>query len=127
MEKEEKTSSCKVYRQVASRPSETAWGFLMEMRKKTEAAPSITMVQDTTECDLILCGHTHGGQVTLFGIWAPYLTMKRSITGYGQRFMSGFSESKDGVPVYVSNGTGEFFPRVFARPQVIIFTFYADD
>jgi len=40
MKKEEKTSSCKVYRQVASRPSETAWDFLMEMRKKTEAAPS---------------------------------------------------------------------------------------
>jgi len=89
--------------------------------------PDITMKQDTTGIDLILSGHTHGGQCTFFGIWAPYFTLRHSITEYGQRFVSGWSKSADGVPVYVSNGTGEFLPRVFARPQVIIITLHNKD
>jgi len=84
--------------------------------------PDISMMQNTNGIDLILSGHTHGGQITFFGIWAPYLTFTNHITNYGQRFRSGWSESKDGVPVFVSNGVGEYFPRVFARPQVIILT-----
>ena len=82
----------------------------------------ITMRQPTAGIDLIVSGHTHGGHVTFFGLWAPALTLSRVVTGYGQRFMSGWTKSRDGVPVYVSNGTGGYFPRVFARPQVIIFT-----
>lgn len=89
--------------------------------------PDITMVQDTTSVDLILSGHTHGGQVTFFGIWAPALTLRKKTTGYGQRFMSGWGRSRDGTPVYVSNGTGyqADMPRVFARPQVILITLAA--
>jgi len=82
----------------------------------------ITMRQPTTGVDLVLSGHTHGGHVTFFGLWAPALTLSRAVTHYGQRFMSGWAKSRDGVPVYVSNGTGGYFPRVFARPQVIILT-----
>jgi len=86
--------------------------------------PDITMEQDTEGIDLILSGHTHGGQITLFGIWAPALANSKSISKYGQRFMSGWAESRDGVPVYVSNGTGDMngVPRIFAKPQVVIFT-----
>jgi predicted MPP superfamily phosphohydrolase len=84
--------------------------------------PDVTMKQDTSRVDLILSGHTHGGQITFLGIWAPYFTFRTIITEYGQRFVSGWSKSRDGVPVYVTNGTGEYMPRVFARPQVIIFT-----
>jgi len=90
--------------------------------------PDITMIQDTSSVDLILSGHTHGGQVTFFGIWAPELTLRKTITNYGQRFMSGWAKSRDGVPVYVSNGTGYLsgVPRVFARPQVIVITLAVD-
>ena len=88
--------------------------------------PDVTMVQDTASVDLILSGHTHGGQITFFGLWAPALTGRKNITEYGRRFMSGWAESRDGTPVYVSNGTGTFknIPRVFARPQVILLTLY---
>ena len=86
--------------------------------------PDVTMTQDTTSVDLILSGHTHGGQITFFGLWAPELTLRKTITDYGQRFMSGWAKSRDGIPVYVSNGTGylSYVPRVFARPQVILIT-----
>lgn len=89
--------------------------------------PDVTMVQDSSSADLILSGHTHGGQITLFGLWAPALTLSQNITKYGQRFMSGWSTSQSGTPVYVSNGTGTFqsVPRVFARPQVIYLTLYS--
>ncbi|MCL2200551.1 MAG: metallophosphoesterase [Oscillospiraceae bacterium] len=84
--------------------------------------PDITMKQDTTGVDLVLSGHTHGGQITFFGIWAPYLTLRSTISDYGQRFRTGWAESADGVPVLVSNGAGDYLPRVFARPQVIVLT-----
>jgi len=83
--------------------------------------PDISMRQDTTGVDLILSGHTHGGQITFFGLWAPAMY---SISQYGQRFRSGWAASADGVPVYVSNGVGGYLPRIFARPQVILMTLY---
>jgi len=82
----------------------------------------ITMRQPTRGIDLVLSGHTHGGHVRFFGLWAPALTLSRAVSHYGQRFMSGWAKSRDGVPVYVSHGVGGYFPRVFARPQVIILT-----
>jgi len=90
--------------------------------------PDVTMVQDT-HADLTLCGHTHGGQVNLFGIWAPHFTFAKNITKYGQRFRSGWCKARNGVPVFVSNGiaagtTG--VPRIFARPQVVVVTLKAD-
>jgi hypothetical protein len=88
--------------------------------------PDVTMVQDTSAVDLVLCGHTHGGHITFFGLWAPALMPFNRITRYGQRFMGGWSESLDGVPVYVSRGAGSFarVPRVFARPEVVLVTFF---
>jgi len=74
----------------------------------------------------VLSGHTHGGQITFFGAWAPYLTFSKDITDYGQRFRSGWAASRDGAPVYVSNGTGQYMLRVFARPQVILITMRSD-
>jgi len=91
--------------------------------------PDVAMRQDTTAVDLILAGHTHGGQITFFGVWAPYFSINRGITAYGQRFASGPAVSRDGTPVFVSNGaTVDFYglPRVFARPQIIIITMRAE-
>ncbi|MCL1895699.1 MAG: metallophosphoesterase family protein [Clostridiales bacterium] len=83
--------------------------------------PDNTMTQDTASVDLVLSGHTHGGHITFFGKWAPALTLVKDITKYGQRFMSGWASSRDGAPVYVSNGTGSYtsIPRSFAQPEVV--------
>lgn len=80
------------------------------------------MVQSTVGIDLVLSGHTHNGQITFFGI--PLYLLRGSITSYGMRFGYGFAESKDGVPVFTSNGIGDYYtvPRIFARPEVVIFT-----
>ena len=86
--------------------------------------PDVTMQQSTVGIDLILSGHTHGGQIAFFG-YAMYL-LRGSITDYGTRFSYGFSHSADGVPVFTSRGIGVYYtlPRIFARPEVVIFTMY---
>jgi len=68
--------------------------------------------------DLVLAGHTHGGQVTFFGLWAPYLP-----SDYGQKYRTG-AVSVNGATVIVSNGVGIIFPplRFFARPQIVVVT-----
>ena len=83
--------------------------------------PDVSMQQDTSGIDLILSGHTHGGQVNFFGIWSLGLE-SRVISEYGERFREGWSTSRDGVPIYICRGIGEYYPRVFARPQVTIIT-----
>jgi len=85
--------------------------------------PDVSMQQDTTGVDLILSGHTHGGQLNLFGIWSIGLDT-RIISDYGSRFQGGWAESQDGIPVYVCRGIGEYYPRVFARPEVTLLTLH---
>ncbi len=65
--------------------------------------------------DLALCGHTHGGQVTLFGLYSPL----------ADRPMPAFrSQWQDvvGVPTLYSNGLGTtLLPiRFMAHPQIHI-------
>ena len=85
--------------------------------------PDVTMQQDTTAVHLILSGHTHGGQFNFFGRWSIGLD-SRVISEYGTRFRSGWAESRDGTPVYVCQGIGEYYPRVFARPEVTLLTLF---
>jgi predicted MPP superfamily phosphohydrolase len=68
--------------------------------------------------DLMLSGHTHGGQVTFFGLWAPYLSSE-----FGQKYRTGMVRN-DNATVIVSNGIGTIFPplRFFARPQIVEIT-----
>ncbi|MCL2560416.1 MAG: DUF1294 domain-containing protein [Turicibacter sp.] len=86
--------------------------------------PDVTMAQSTEGIDFILSGHTHGGQITFFGY--PFYLLLGGITDYGTRFARGFNYSADGVPVFASNGVGVYYnwPRIFARPEVVIFTMY---
>lgn len=69
---------------------------------------------DTDRIDLMLSGHTHGGQVTFFGLWAPLLP-----SSFGQKYRTGLVETEN-TRVLVSNGVGTVTPplRFFARPQI---------
>jgi len=87
--------------------------------------PDISMQQPTLGINLMVAGHTHGGQVTFFGF--PFYLLRRGITNYGLRFAHGFNYSADGVPIFTSRGVGPYYnwPRIFARPEVIIFTMHS--
>lgn len=50
---------------------------------------------------LVLCGHTHGGQVRLPGLGAPVVPSR-----YGQRYAMGWVQGAHGTPAYVSRGLG---------------------
>ena len=49
--------------------------------------------------DVVLCGHTHGGQITFFG-YAPVIP-----SAYGQKYRTGTVE-RNGSKVIISNGAG---------------------
>jgi uncharacterized protein len=73
---------------------------------------------ETPIVDVVLSGHTHGGQVTFFGLWAPYMSSE-----YGQKYMGGFAETPF-TTVYVTRGIGmTMLPvRFFARPEITVLT-----
>jgi predicted MPP superfamily phosphohydrolase len=71
------------------------------------------------QVDLVLSGHTHGGQVTLFGTWALYVPSQ-----YGQKYRTGIVEN-EAATVIVSNGVGVSTPlpiRLYAPAQIVIVT-----
>ena len=86
--------------------------------------PDVVMYQSTQWVDLVLTGHLHGGQITFFGY--PIYLLAGSITNYSDNFPPGFSATPDGVPLFNTRGVGVHrrAPRVFARPEVIIFTMH---
>ena len=71
--------------------------------------------------DLTLAGHTHGGQVTLFGLYAPITASQ-----YGMRYRSGLKHSCHGTPIIISNGLGTSrHPiRLFAPTDIVIVTLH---
>lgn len=78
--------------------------------------PDVSEEKNVQNADLILSGHTHGGQITFFGLWAP-ITM----SDYGQKYVSGLTETSFGQTI-TSNGIGTVaLPmRFFARPQIVV-------
>lgn len=89
--------------------------------------PDVSMKQDTSGADLMLSGHTHGGQATLFGLWAPMLTLPFSwpVSEYGQYFMGGWNKGAYGTDIYVSRGVEPSlarYARVFSPPEVVLLT-----
>lgn len=71
---------------------------------------------DNSLVDLVLSGHTHGGQVTFFGLWAPIVRSE-----YGQKYLTGVHKENN-TTLIVSNGIGTVIApmRFFARPQIIV-------
>lgn len=70
----------------------------------------------SSTADLVLSGHTHGGQVTLFGIYTP---VKNSI--YGSRFLRGLNYTSLGTTVITANGVGTSRKKVrFCVPSEVV-------
>jgi len=65
---------------------------------------------------LTLSGHTHGGQLNLFGVYAPVLH-----SDYGQKYTRGMVQAPQ-TKVFVSTGFGTvFIPlRFFARAEIVV-------
>jgi len=78
--------------------------------------PDYFLEVDKSKVDLVLSGHTHGGQITFFGLWAP-----STHSDYGNKYRTGVIE-ENGTTMIVSNGIGTtILPmRFFARPQIIV-------
>lgn len=74
---------------------------------------------DISNTDLALAGHTHGGQVTLFGLYAPVVP-----SHYGQQFVKGLRYNSKNIPIIITNGLGTSRKKVrFCAPtEVIIIT-----
>ncbi|MFV0419508.1 MAG: metallophosphoesterase [Dysgonomonas sp.] len=72
--------------------------------------------------NLVLSGHTHAGQVTLFGFWAPIMpsTGHPEYPQTGLKYRYGWKE-KGNTKLYVTSGVGMGgFPlRFFARPEIV--------
>jgi hypothetical protein len=66
---------------------------------------------------LMVSGHSHGGQFTTPWGWAP------AKTSLGKRYVRGFY-SRSSVPIYVSRGIATTGPpsRLFCRPEVTVLT-----
>jgi predicted MPP superfamily phosphohydrolase len=71
---------------------------------------------NTDKVDLTLSGHTHGGQVTFFGFWAPIVPSK-----YGQKYRYGLKKFGE-IQSYISSGVGSVTPplRFFCRPEIVL-------
>ena len=79
-------------------------------------SPDYIENMQTDLIDLTLAGHTHGGQMTFFGIWAPIIPSK-----YGQKYRYGLKKFGK-MNVYISSGIGTITPplRFFCRPEIVL-------
>ena len=70
--------------------------------------------EEKKKTDIILSGHTHGGQLNLFG-FAPFVPSR-----YGSKYRYGLKESGNGK-IYISSGLGGVvFPmRFMAKPEIV--------
>lgn len=87
--------------------------------------PDYLEMLDSDRIDLVLSGHTHGGQITFFGLWAPIMpsTMHPGYLQTGMKYRYGWKQKKD-MRLYVTSGVGvgDFPLRFFARPEIVEIT-----
>ena len=78
--------------------------------------------------DVTLSGHTHGGQVTLFGLWSPILPSDNSswasisLTKESQKYSYGLTHPQANMQSYITSGIGTRSPhfRFFRRPEIAV-------
>ena len=82
-------------------------------------SPDVLLDLHPSRFDLLLCGHTHGGQVRLPGYGAVFTR-----TLIGKRYEGGFYEPLPGHYVHVSRGLGEgpIKIRFLCPPELARFT-----
>lgn len=70
--------------------------------------------------DLALAGHTHGGQVVIFG-FAPIIP-----SHYGDRFLTGLKHNSAKIPLIVTNGLGTSNKniRIGAPAEIVMITLH---
>lgn len=80
--------------------------------------------EETSCIDLMLSGHTHAGQVTLFGLWAPILPerIEEDIKPQQKRRYGWINEK--GIQLYITSGIGMGNTpfRFFASPEIAVIT-----
>ncbi len=65
--------------------------------------------------DLMVSGHTHGGQVRIPFLGAPYMPVKN------REYTMGLVRSKKGLPVFISRGVGTTIPLRFnCSPEIAV-------
>ncbi|MDO4673942.1 metallophosphoesterase [Campylobacter sp.] len=74
--------------------------------------PKTVLLYDVSDFDLILSGHTHGGQIFPFGL----------LVKLQQGFVSGLYELGEKTRLFVSTGAGFWGPsfRTFAQSEIVI-------
>lgn len=78
--------------------------------------PDYVEEPEVAAADMALAGHTHGGQVTLLGLYAP-VTASR----YGTRFRTGLRHNSRGMPIIISGGLGTSrYPIRFCAPTDVV-------
>jgi uncharacterized protein len=79
--------------------------------------PDIVDTIDEQRIDLLVCGHTHGGQIRF-----PFFGSVVVPSKHEARYASGFQRVRN-VLLYVSRGVGAIPPlRILCRPEVATFT-----
>lgn len=82
-------------------------------------SPKITKDFPKDKVDLILSGHTHGGQIFPF-----HIVVKQANQGY----LSGFYDIAEKTKLYISKGTRYWGPplRIFAPSEITVFNFSSE-
>ncbi len=82
--------------------------------------PDYARTLSTDLVDLVLSGHSHGGQITFFGLWAYDRIYSNYTDGKFRHGLInlGFTQ------VFVTKGIGTVFlpMRFFARPEIVVIT-----
>ncbi len=84
-------------------------------------SPDVVDQMDGARFDLVLAGHTHGGQINL-----PWINGAWLLDGASRRYVQGLFDV-NGSPMYVNRGIGtaKLPVRIGARPEITHFTFHA--
>lgn len=108
-------------------------GIYNPFKATSNSVPPVTIVPDSlftillvhtpdyaeltdASADVVLSGHTHGGQVSLLGIYTPVRNSR-----YGTRFLRGMNRTDGGVPVITTNGIGTSRRKIrFCVPSELV-------
>jgi len=90
--------------------------------------PEYVKQMNTDLVDLTLSGHTHGGQVTFFGLWAPILPSDNGLwasltfSPENQKYCYGLFQRNAILQSYITSGIGTRSPhfRFFRRPEIAV-------